>query len=52
MKRKTTHNSTYKKLAVQYSAVRQLAEVNQNLFSASTFVVKSATFAKRQNVRL
>ena len=43
-----TANSTYKKLAVQCSA--DTFVVNQTWFSASTFVVKIATFAKPQNV--
>jgi hypothetical protein len=41
-----THNRRLAKVAVQYSA--DTFVVNQNWFSASTFVVKIATFAKRQ----
>ena len=43
-----TANSTYKKLAVQCSA--DTFVVNQNWFSASTFVVKISTFAKPETV--
>jgi len=43
-------NRRLAKVAVQCSA--DTFVVNQIWFSASTFVVKIATFAKRQNVRL
>jgi len=46
--RKTPYNSGLAKVAVQYSA--DTFVVNQIWFSASTLVVKIATFAKRQNV--
>jgi hypothetical protein len=43
-----TANRRLAKVAVQCSADSFV--VNQSWFSASTFVVKIATFAKRQNV--
>ncbi|KQS88780.1 hypothetical protein, partial [Chryseobacterium sp. Leaf394] len=46
--RKTPYNSGLAKVAVQCSA--DTFVVNQSLFSASTFVVKIATFAKPRNV--
>ena len=46
--RKTGHNTGLAKVAVQCSA--DTFVVNQNWFSASTFVVKIATFAKPENV--
>jgi hypothetical protein len=45
---KPAHNSGLAKVAVQYSA--DTLVVNKVWFSASTFVVKIATFAKPQNV--
>ncbi len=42
MTRKPACNSTYKKLAAQFSA--DTFVVNQTWFSASTFVVKIANF--------
>jgi hypothetical protein len=44
----TAGNRRLAKVAVQCSA--DTFVVNQSWFSASTFVVKIATFAKRQNV--
>jgi hypothetical protein len=45
---KPTHNTGLAKVAVQCSA--ETFVVNQNRFSASTFVAKIATFAKPENV--
>jgi len=47
-RRKTTDNTGLAKVAVQCSA--ETFVVNQNWFSASTFVVKIATFAKPETV--
>jgi hypothetical protein len=46
--RKTPYNTGLAKVAVQCSADSFV--VNQNWFSASTFVVKIATFAKPETV--
>jgi hypothetical protein len=46
--RKTAYNTGLAKVAIQYSA--DTFVVNQSLFSASTFVVKIATFAKPETV--
>jgi hypothetical protein len=46
--RTTGYNTGLAKVAVQCSA--DTFVVNQNWFSASTFVVKNATFAKPENV--
>jgi hypothetical protein len=46
--RRAACNTGLAKVAVQCSA--DTFVVNQNLFSASTFVVKIATFAKPENV--
>jgi hypothetical protein len=45
-----THNTGLAKVAVQCSA--DTFVVNQSWFSASIFVVKIATFAKPQTVRM
>jgi hypothetical protein len=47
-KEQRRHNTGLAKVAVQCSA--DTFVVNQNWFSASTFVVKIATFAKPENV--
>jgi hypothetical protein len=49
-KEQRRHNTGLAKVAVQCSA--DTFVVNQNWFSASTFVVKIATFAKPENVKL
>jgi hypothetical protein len=48
IKEQRRHNTGLAKVAVQCSA--DTFVVNQNWFSASTFVVKIATFAKPENV--
>jgi hypothetical protein len=48
-KEQRRHNTGLAKVAVQCSA--DTFVVNQNWFSASTFVVKIATFAKPENVK-
>jgi hypothetical protein len=48
MRYTATDNSTYPKGGVSCS--EDTFVVNQNLFSASTFVVKIATFAKPETV--
>jgi hypothetical protein len=47
-KKERRHNRRLAKVAVQCSA--DTFVVNRSWFSASTFVVKIATFAKRQTV--
>jgi hypothetical protein len=48
MNRKTGYNSTYKKLAVKW--LNEALWLIKIWFSASTFVVKIATFAKPETV--